>query len=189
MGIKNTEQFTLFSLVSDKFSLLWPDFCLTLCEAVSFLFFLFISLATFLLHIMSSFKTVFLRYIARPESAETGEKCTVGSFSQAYVQFNNGQEVEIDWSSQSRPLRALYKVSRSWTNFSFHQPTREDVESYWKTNFPPVMKPLMKLLNFPSTDSPFSCCRCMSQWLRWLYMRWLPPRQLDTGHGLQLINT
>ncbi|CAG5136275.1 unnamed protein product [Candidula unifasciata] len=129
------------------------------------------------------------RYITRVDSAETGEKCSVGTFTQAFVKFNNGQEVDIDWSSKTRPLRALYKVSSNWSDFSFHLPTKEDVESYWKTNFPPTMKPLMKLLNLPGLCSPFCCSRCIFRWLRWLQMTLLPPRQLDTGHGLQLLNT
>ncbi|XP_012944586.1 transmembrane protein 168-A [Aplysia californica] len=129
------------------------------------------------------------RYINRPETAEEGDKYGVGSFTRAFVQFNNGLEVDIDWSSRVRPVRALYRVSRSWAHFSFHLPTREDFEDYWRANFPPVMKPLMKVLNLPSLGSPFCCCRCVLGWLRRLMMRWLPPQQLDTGHGLQLLNT
>ncbi|XP_059166708.1 transmembrane protein 168-like [Physella acuta] len=129
------------------------------------------------------------RYISRPETAESGDKSTVGSFTKAYVQFNNGQEVDIDWTTRSRPLRACYRVSSNWSDFSFHLPTREDVESYWRLTFPSIMKPLMKVLNLPSLGSPFCCCRCFLSWLRWLQMRLLPPAQLDTGHGLQLLNT
>ncbi|CAL1541875.1 unnamed protein product, partial [Lymnaea stagnalis] len=129
------------------------------------------------------------RYINRPESAEVGEKSTVGSFTKAYALFNEGQEVDVDWTTRSRPLRAIYKVSGSWADFTFHLPTREDVEGYWRVNFPAVMKPLMKVLNLPSLGSPFCCCRCCLRWMRWLQMKWLPPGQLDTGHGLQLLNT
>ncbi|XP_013089967.2 transmembrane protein 168-A-like isoform X1 [Biomphalaria glabrata] len=129
------------------------------------------------------------RYISRPETAETGEKCTIGSFTKAYVHFNNGQEVDIDWISRSRPLRAIYKVSYNWSSFSFLLPTKEDVESYWRLNFPSVMKPLMKVLNLPRMGSPCCCCRCCLHWLRWVQLRWLPPGQLDTGHGFQLLNS
>uniref|UniRef100_A0A0B6YSN7 Transmembrane protein 168 n=1 Tax=Arion vulgaris TaxID=1028688 RepID=A0A0B6YSN7_9EUPU len=129
------------------------------------------------------------RYIMRSESAEIGEKFPVGTFTRAYVQFNNEQEVDIDWLSRTRPIRALYKVSSHWSDFSFHLPTREDVESYWRTNFHPAMKPLMKCLNLPDFGSPFCCCRCVFRWFRWLQMMWLPPRQLDTGHGFQLLST
>ncbi|KAH9496368.1 hypothetical protein Btru_010740 [Bulinus truncatus] len=129
------------------------------------------------------------RYISRPEVTETGEKCAVGTFTRAYVQFNNGQEVDIDWISRSRPLRALYKVSYRWSEFSFHLPTKADVESYWRMNFPSIMKPLMKILNLPRLGSPFCCCRCCLQWFRWMHLRWLPPGHLDTGHGFQLLNS
>lgn len=127
------------------------------------------------------------RYFNKPD-IETG-KDGVGTFTKAYVQFNNDQEVDLDWQSRTRPLKALYKVSYNWSDFTFHYPTREEIEYYWRDNFPSTMKPLMKLLNLPGIGSPFWCCRCLVSWYRWLQMRWIPPQNLDTGHGFHLINT
>ncbi|GFN93438.1 transmembrane protein 168 [Plakobranchus ocellatus] len=172
-------------------------------------------------HMAASVKESFLavqtcRYISRPESAEAGERCWVGSFTQAYVRFNNcdhkkqdsnrlgaakpltEQEiVGLDWSSKQRPLRAMYRVSRSWSNFSFHQPGPQEVGEYWRATFPRIMSPLLKCLNLPESTAGslggpipcLGCSGCIVRWLRWLQMSCLPPRQLDTGHGLQLINT
>ncbi|KAK3796721.1 hypothetical protein RRG08_037485 [Elysia crispata] len=156
------------------------------------------------------------RYISRPESAEAGERCWVGSFTQAYVLFNNSHHqmrdreavgtkaplteqeiIGLDWSSRNRPVRALYKVSRSWSNFSFHRPGPREVGEYWRATFPRIMSPLLRCLNLPESTAGtlggpipcLGCSGCVSRWLRWLQMSWLPPRQLDTGHGLQLIST
>ncbi|XP_076469499.1 transmembrane protein 168-like [Babylonia areolata] len=133
------------------------------------------------------------RYIRRPEAesggGEEGRVVGVGAFTQAFTQFNTGQEVSLDWSGKRRPLRAVYAASRGWPDFTFHRPTREDFRQYWDGNFPRVTRPLLRALNVPGVGSLFCCCSCFGRWLRRMQMACLPPREVDTGHGFKLVKT
>ncbi|KAL8563500.1 hypothetical protein ACOMHN_066167 [Nucella lapillus] len=131
------------------------------------------------------------RYIRRPEAElEDGSgPIGVGSFTQAYMQYNTGQEVSLDWTGKRRPLRAIYTTSRNWSDFTFHQPTREDYRQYWDSNFPRITRPLLRALNIPGVGSLFCCCACLGRWLRRMQMVCLPPREIDTGHGFKLVKS
>lgn len=131
------------------------------------------------------------RYILRPDlEIEGGLTHTeVGLFTLAFVQHNTGQEVSVDWSGKQRRLRSIYTTSRCWSDFTFHMPTREDYRQYWDANFPKFTRPVLRALNIPGVGSLFCCCTCFGRWLKRLQMAWLPPRELDTGHGFKLLKT
>ncbi|KAK7476305.1 hypothetical protein BaRGS_00032423 [Batillaria attramentaria] len=130
------------------------------------------------------------RYIRRPDAeVEGGSGNGVGTFTRAFLQYNTGQEISVDWTGKQRPLRAIYTTSRCWSDFTFHQPTRDDYRHYWDSNFPRFTRPLLRALNIPGVGSLFCCCTCFGRWLRRLQMTCLPPREIDTGHGFKLIKS
>ena len=131
------------------------------------------------------------RYIRRPQAEveEGSGPAGVGTFTRAYMQYNTGQDVSVDWSGKQRSLRAIYSTSRSWSDFTFHLPTRDDYQQYWDANFPRFTRPLLKALNIPGVGSLFCCCTCLGRWMRRLQMACLPPREVDTGHGFKLIKS
>ncbi|KAK7102271.1 transmembrane protein 168-like [Littorina saxatilis] len=133
------------------------------------------------------------RYIRRPVAVPELEGgsglVSVGAFTRAYMQYNTGQEVSVDWTGKQRPLRAIYSVSRGWTDFVFHLPTRDDYQQYWDSNFPRFTRPLLKALNIPGISSLFCCCTCFWRWLRRVQFACLPPREVDTGHGFKLVKS
>ena len=128
--------------------------------------------------------------MAKVTDPEEGQKVKVGDFTTDWVQYNCSIiSGEVDWKDKTRLVRATYTVSRSWTDFTFHMPTKEDMESHWDSNFPRVTKPLIKITNFPQFGQLFCCCDRLLKCLRRKRMTWLPPSELDTGHGFKLVSS
>ena len=125
----------------------------------------------------------------RPPDPEFGEKKFVGTFTDDWVQYNQDGELEPNWSDKERVVRAVYKVSRIWTDFSFHLPTKEDIEDHWDVNFPKFTKPLVKGVNIVGNRSLCCCCEGVSSCCKRYRMKWLPPKTSDTGHGFKLIRS
>ena len=119
---------------------------------------------------------------------EFGEKLNIGSFTDDWVQYNIDGEVDPPWSHKDRIVRAVYKVSRCWTSFTFHLPTKEDIEEHWESNFPRFTRPLIKGVNFFGTGS-LCCCDGIRQFIRSIRMQWLPPKVTSTGHGFKLVRS
>lgn len=125
----------------------------------------------------------------RPPDPEFGEKLTIGAFTNDWVDFNLGIEIDLEWSDKERVVRAIYKVSRSWTDFTFHLPTPEDIEQHWNSSFPKVTKPLIKAVNFMGTGSLCCCCDSIRKCFKRKKMQWLPPKVSDSGHGFKLVRS
>ena len=136
----------------------------------------------------------------------------VGDFTQEWVQYNcgrvkvgsdlseeeeenglvsgsNGHGQHVDWQSKGRVVRALYKVTRAWADFRFRMPTKEDMGQHWDSNFPKLTKPIFTITNFPQFGQLCCCTDWVFRCLRRLRLRWLPPMELDTGHGFKLVRS
>ncbi|CAH1782885.1 unnamed protein product [Owenia fusiformis] len=127
--------------------------------------------------------------ISKYADEETVSATNIGDFTKEFMYFNCENEAEIDFTEKNRVIRALYTVSRSWTDFMFHLPTEEDITNHWNSNFPKLTRPLIKATNLPGLSSLCCCCDCVFRCLRRKKMRWLPPNELDTGHGFKLVRS
>lgn len=125
----------------------------------------------------------------KSKDIEFGNRAQVGSFTQDWVHFNSEAEIFPGWSSKERTVHAVYKVSKCWTDFTFHLPTVEEIYNHWDSSFPRCMKPLIKAVNIGGTGSLCFCCQCLTRCLKRKRMKWLPPKQIDTGHGFRLVRS
>ncbi|XP_076080744.1 transmembrane protein 168-like [Mytilus galloprovincialis] len=125
----------------------------------------------------------------KPKDIEFGNCAQVGTFTQDYVHFNAEAEIFPGWSAKERTVKAVYKVSKCWTDFTFHLPTVDEIYNHWDSSFPRCMKPLIKAVNIGGTGSLCFCCQCLTRCLKRKRMKWLPPKQIDTGHGFKLIRS
>ncbi|XP_052096356.1 transmembrane protein 168-like [Mytilus californianus] len=125
----------------------------------------------------------------KSKDIEFGNCAQVGTFTQDYVHFNAEAEIFPGWSAKERTVKAVYKVSKCWTDFTFHLPTVDEIYNHWDSSFPRCMKPLIKAVNIGGTGSLCFCCHCLTRCLKRKRMKWLPPKQIDTGHGFKLIRS
>ena len=112
----------------------------------------------------------------------------LGDFTIEWIDYNSGNMSGVRFHSKERSLRAVYAVSKSWTDFVFHLPTEQDINQHWSMNFPRITIPLIKVTNFPRAGS-MCCCDCVVRCLKRKRMLWLPPLECDTGHGFRLIRS
>jgi hypothetical protein len=77
---------------------------------------------------------------------EYGNRGQVGTFTQDWVHYNEDADIYPGWSDKERTVRAVYKVSKCWTDFTFHLPTVEDIHNHWDSSFPKCMKPLISYI-------------------------------------------
>lgn len=120
---------------------------------------------------------------------EFGDKSNIGMFTDDWVTYNLSEDVDPPWSDKKRAVRAVYKVSKDWTDFTFHLPTPEDIEEHWDGNFPKVTKPLIKGVNFFGTGDVCCCLDVVRKCVKRHRMKWLPPKSTDTGHGYKLVRS
>ncbi|XP_041347586.1 transmembrane protein 168-like [Gigantopelta aegis] len=120
---------------------------------------------------------------------EFGNKNSVGSFTDDWVRYNLGVDINPPWTSKDRTVSALYAVSKCWTDFRFHLPSNDDIADYWDSSFPRLVKPLIKVVNLPSIGMLFCCCDSVMRCLRRKQMSWIPPKEIDTGHGFKLVRS
>ena len=118
-----------------------------------------------------------------------GEAVSIGDFSEEWTSFNSNRLTDNKFLQAGQPLRALYAVSSCWTDFEFRPPTDQDMAHHWDANFPKVTKPLIKITNFPQMGSMLCCLDCLLRCVRRKRMLWLPPQELNTGHGFRLVRS
>lgn len=127
--------------------------------------------------------------LTKIQDVEFGSQAGVGAFTDDWVSYNMDEELSQPWSDKERNIRAVYKVSRSWTDFKFHLPTSEDIEEHWNNNFPRFTKPLVKCVNFLQAGDMCCCCEGVRNCVKRKRMQWLPPKVTDTGHGFKLVRS
>lgn len=127
--------------------------------------------------------------VIRMPDVEFGSEATVGVFTDDWVSFNMNEELDTPWGDKERNIKAIYKVSKTWTDFKFHLPTSEDIEEHWNNNFPRFTKPLVKCVNFLQAGNVCCCCEGVRNCVKRKRMQWLPPKVADTGHGFKLVRS
>ncbi|XP_002739520.1 transmembrane protein 168-like [Saccoglossus kowalevskii] len=120
---------------------------------------------------------------------ETGTSINIGDFTSEWVDYNCSSETDVNWSQQGRVVRASYGVSRRWSDFSFHSPTEQDIESHWQNSFPSITRPFIKVLSIPGNTNIFGCCDPCIRCVKRCKMKWLSPLVIDTGHGFKLVRS
>lgn len=120
---------------------------------------------------------------------ESSTESGIGDFTLDWIDYNCGRPLSMTWSEKGRPIQSVFGVSRIWTDFSFHLPTEHDFAQHWDNNFPKLTRPLIRAVNFPQTGSLCCCSDCVTRWVKRKKMRWLPPKEIDTGHGFKLVRS
>lgn len=123
---------------------------------------------------------------------ETVDVHSVGELTKLWINLNSFDNLNkaSKVNSEDCKIKLTYAVSRNWCDFRFHVPTQQDVSHHIEESFPAVVQPIMRLCNkFPQRPDLFCFCEECVALARKLKMRWLPPLNLDTGHGFKLIRT
>lgn len=142
-----------------------------------------------MLRITEDFVAVQTLRTCMPRDPEEGGVMKIGEFTTDWVIYNCSLDPDINWRHPDRNHRAVYGVSRCWADFTFHLPTEQDIETHWDSNFPKFTKPLIKMTNYIQMGSMCCCFDCVIRCLRRKRLLWLPPTELDTGHGFKFIRS
>ena len=120
---------------------------------------------------------------------ELASDVKMGSFTAEWVDYSCKNNFKIDWQSSDRSVRALYGVSKSWTDFRFHSPTHVDMSRYWENNFPKPTRLLIRLTSLHEFCNICSCSDCILHCIKRKKMAWLPPLEYDSGHGFKFVRS
>lgn len=124
--------------------------------------------------------------------AEEGNVFALGTITKLWDNFNTSQDAstpEHKWDEDSAKVELLYGVSKKWSFFKFHEPTKGDIALHLEQNFPQFIGPVTELF----THSPYNShglCMFKSWFMgvcRQIKLRWFPPAVYDTGHGFWFI--
>ena len=121
----------------------------------------------------------------------------LGDFTAQWVEFNCNNDPavapaagsDIRWSERGRTVRALYGVSRHWSDYTLHLPTGSDVTNHWRTHFPRVTYPVVQLALWCGGLNLLWACGACLRCLRRVKLNWFPPGVLDTGQGFKLVKS
>eukprot|EP00058_Branchiostoma_floridae_P006046 XP_002591534.1 hypothetical protein BRAFLDRAFT_60457 [Branchiostoma floridae] len=115
----------------------------------------------------------------------------VGEFTKEWVAYNCSDDIGTNWAAEGRTIKAVYAVSRCWTDFHFHSPSEEDVAQHWESHFPRATRPLVRVATWCQGGEVelLCCCDWLFKCLKRKKMQWLPPVLLNTGHGFKLVRT
>lgn len=127
--------------------------------------------------------------VSKSTDPETGVKSGVGDFTREWVGFNCTVESSSSWREQGRKVKAMYAVSKCWSDFQFQMPTELDMEQHWQHNFPKSTHPIIRLLQIPTSLDLCSVLSVFTSCFRRWKMKWMPPMILDTGHGFKLVRS
>ncbi|KAG2459771.1 transmembrane protein 168 [Polypterus senegalus] len=120
---------------------------------------------------------------------EEADPAQLGDFTMQWVEYNCNSDSTIRWSEQGRSLKAVYGVSKCWSDYVLHSPTGSDVAKHWMTYFPRVTFPLVYLANWCCGLNLLWACSIFLKCFRRLKLRWFPPNILDTGQGFKLVKS
>ncbi|KAK0148154.1 Transmembrane protein 168 [Merluccius polli] len=121
-----------------------------------------------------------------PERQNAGQ---LGDFTSRWVEFNCNPRADIRWSEPGRGVSAVYGVSRHWGDYTLHLPTESDVTKHWRTHFPVITYPVVRLALWAGAVDPLWGCGVCLRYLRWFKLHWFPPAILDTGQGFKLVRS
>ncbi|XP_078530518.1 transmembrane protein 168 [Lissotriton helveticus] len=113
----------------------------------------------------------------------------IGDFTKEWVEYNCNPENNISWSEKGRMVKAVYGVSRHWSDYSLHLPTESDIAKHWMIYFPRITYPLVHLANWFCGLNLFWVCKTCYKCMKRLKMNWFLPAVLDTGQGFKLVKS
>uniref|UniRef100_A0A8C5M769 Transmembrane protein 168 n=1 Tax=Leptobrachium leishanense TaxID=445787 RepID=A0A8C5M769_9ANUR len=127
--------------------------------------------------------------LAKVVDIEEADLPQLGDFTQEWVEYNCNPDHDINWADKGRPVKAVYGVSKHWSDYTLHLPTGSDVTKHWMIYFPRVTYPLVHLANWCGALNVFWLCKVCFKCLKRLKMNWFLPAVLDTGQGFKLVKS
>ncbi|XP_063998181.1 transmembrane protein 168 [Pogoniulus pusillus] len=127
--------------------------------------------------------------MARVIDIEEADPPQLGDFTRQWVEYNCNPNSKISWSEKGRTVKAVYGVSKHWSDYTLHLPTGSDVAKHWMIYFPRITYPLVHLANWFCGLHLFGVCKACFRCLKRLKMSWFLPTVLDTGQGFKLVKS
>ncbi|XP_068026054.1 transmembrane protein 168 [Melanerpes formicivorus] len=127
--------------------------------------------------------------MARVVDVEEADPPQLGDFTRQWVEYNCNPDSSINWSEKGRTVKAVYGVSKRWSDYTLHLPTGSDVTKHWMMYFPRITYPLVHLANWFCGLNLFWVCKACFRCLKRLKMSWFLPTVLDTGQGFKLVKS
>lgn len=125
----------------------------------------------------------------KSKDAESGNVCQDGAFTQDWVHYNLEADIDPDWTDKDRAIKAMYKVSKNWTDFTLNFQTEMDTAPFLEDNVPKIIRPLLRIVNFGQTERMCCCSKFVKQCFERIKMIFFPPKELDTGYGFKLVSS
>ncbi|XP_008684740.1 transmembrane protein 168 [Ursus americanus] len=120
---------------------------------------------------------------------EEADPPQLGDFTKDWVEYNCNPSNNICWTEKGRSVKAVYGVSKRWSDYTLHLPTGSDVAKHWMLHFPRITYPLVHLANWLCGLNLFWICKSCFRCLKRLKMSWFLPTVLDTGQGFKLVKS
>ncbi|XP_032257634.1 transmembrane protein 168 isoform X2 [Halichoerus grypus] len=120
---------------------------------------------------------------------EEADPPQLGDFTKDWVEYNCNPSNNICWTEKGRTVKAVYGVSKRWSDYTLHLPTGSDVAKHWMLHFPRITYPLVHLANWLCGLNLFWICKSCFRCLKRLKMSWFLPTVLDTGQGFKLVKS
>ncbi|XP_048463362.1 transmembrane protein 168 isoform X1 [Rhincodon typus] len=127
--------------------------------------------------------------LAKEVNIEEADPPQLGDFTKDWVEYNCNLDNNISWSDKGRTIMADYGISKSWSDYTLHLPTGNDVAKHWMIYFPRITYPLIHLADWCGRLNLFWMCNVCFRCFKRLKMRWFPPTVLDTGQGFKLVKS
>uniref|UniRef100_A0A493TX98 Transmembrane protein 168 n=1 Tax=Anas platyrhynchos platyrhynchos TaxID=8840 RepID=A0A493TX98_ANAPP len=127
--------------------------------------------------------------LAKVVDVEEADPPQLGDFTRQWVEYNCNPDSNISWSEKGRTVKALYGVSKHWSDYTLHLPTGSDIAKHWMIYFPRITYPLVHLANWFCGLNMFWVCKACFRCLKRLKMSWFLPAVLDTGQGFKLVKS
>ncbi|XP_077329607.1 transmembrane protein 168 [Lithobates pipiens] len=127
--------------------------------------------------------------MAKIVDIEEADPPQIGDFTTEWVEYNCNPDHNISWSEKGRTVKAVYGVSKHWSDYTLHLPTGNDVTKHWMIYFPRITYPLVHLANWCGALNIFWPCKVCYKCLKRLKMNWFLPAVLDTGQGFKLVKS
>ncbi|KAM9313397.1 transmembrane protein 168 [Gastrophryne carolinensis] len=127
--------------------------------------------------------------MARVVDIEEADPPQLGDFTKDWVEYNCNPEHNISWSDKGRTVKAIYGISKHWSDYTLHLPTGNDVTKHWMIYFPRITYPLVHLANWCGALNIFWACKTCYKCLKRLKLNWFLPAVLDTGQGFKLVKS
>ncbi|XP_032617384.1 transmembrane protein 168 isoform X2 [Hylobates moloch] len=120
---------------------------------------------------------------------EEADPPQLGDFTKDWVEYNCNSSNNVCWTEKGRTVKAVYGVSKRWSDYTLHLPTGSDVAKHWMLHFPRITYPLVHLANWLCGLNLFWICKTCFRCLKRLKMSWFLPTVLDTGQGFKLVKS